>query len=353
MTKPLVLSGSLHRVLGQVCDALHAPGVVVGVSVDGAEPLVVASGVSDAASRRLLQAGDKLRVGSVTKTFTAVAALQLAEAGALRLSDTVSRWAPAIPHADAITVEQLLRHTSGLFNYTDSPSFMAAATANAPTWTPQGLIAYATPENQLFPPGHSWAYSNTNYILLGLIIEAVAGQPLAHALRGGIFEPLQMAGTYLDGAEPIPGGFVPGYAFSSERPVPFIELTHVMHVSAAWAAGGIVSTAPDLLAFAQALFGGRCVRPDTLARMMDFVSAANPIFPFMDGYGLGLAAMRIGGRRAHGHLGNIPGYSSLLAHLPESGACIVILMNQNFTLAENQKVNVEFAAEAILQVIAG
>ena len=351
MTKRPEIAG-LNAILGQVRETLHAPGVIVGMAVNGAEPIVVANGVSDALSQRALLATDKLRVGSVTKTFTAVAVLQLVETGALRLGDAVSQWAPTVPYGDVITVEHLLRHTSGLFNYTDSQAFMAAATNNAPIWTPQELIAYATVENHLFPPGSNWAYSNTNYILLGMIVEAVTRQPLAHAYRHGIFIPLKMTDSFLDGEESIPDGFAPGYASNPENPSQFVEMTHVMHVSAAWAAGGIVSTADDLLAFDGALFGGKLVKPDTFSRMKDFVSASNPIFPFVGGYGLGLVAMRIDGKPAFGHLGNIPGYSSLIAFLPGADLYLVILMNQSFTQAENKQMNVETVAETVLQTMA-
>jgi D-alanyl-D-alanine carboxypeptidase len=349
-TRPEV--ASLDSVLKQTCYALHAPGIIVGLAVNGAEPIVAAVGVGDAISRRPLLAMDKLRVGSVTKTFTAVAILQLAEAGALRLSEPVSRWAPTVPYGDAIAVEHLLRHTSGLFNYTDSPTFMTVATTNAPIWTPQELVAYATVGNHLFPPGSSWAYSNTNYILLGMIIEAVTQQSLASALRHSIFAPLKMTGTFLDGEESIPDGFVPGYASNPENPSQLVDFTHVMHVSAAWAAGGIVSTAGDVLAFDRALFGGRLVQPDAFARMKDFVGANNPIFPFVDGYGLGLVSMRLDGKSAYGHPGNIPGYSSLMAYLPGSDLHIVVLMNHNFAQTERKKVNVEIVAEAVLQAVA-
>ena len=181
---------------------------------------------------------------------------------------------PTVPHGGAITVEHLLRHTSGLFNYTDSQAFMAKATNNRADLDPAGIRqAFATVENHLFAPGSSWAYSNTNYIVLGMIIEAVTQHSLAQALHRGIFDPLKMTHIFLDGE-----GFRPGSSRARVCPIPktphnLIDLTHVMHVSAAWAAGGVVSTADDVLAFDQALFGGRLVQPDTFARMKAFVDA--------------------------------------------------------------------------------
>jgi D-alanyl-D-alanine carboxypeptidase len=292
-------------------------------------------------------------VGSITKTFTATAVLQLADTGALHLSDTVSRWVTTIPHADSITVEHLLRHTSGLFNYTDSQAFFALvqSTDKPRVWTPEELIEYATEDNHLFSPGGGWAYSNTNYILLGMIIQKIAQQSLAAVFRQGIFTPLKMTNTFLDGEEPTASRLVPGYSVHPEDSAQFIDMSNAMHVSAAWAAGGIVSAAEDLLTFNRALFGRQLLRPVSLSQMTDFTVAADPVYPMVNGYGLGLVSMTIAGRACYGHVGNIPGYSSLLAYLPDGEAYLVALMNQNYTRLGGNKINVEVIAEAILETM--
>jgi D-alanyl-D-alanine carboxypeptidase len=339
--------------LEQACGSIRAPGVVAGFTLNGQAPTIAAVGIGDVESQQALLTTDRLRVGSLTKTFTATAVLQLAEAGALHLSDTVSRWVSRVPYADLITVEHLLRHTSGLFNYTDSQAFFAEAqsTDRPKVWKPEELIRYAAEDNHLFSPGQGWAYSNTNYILLGIIIQKTTQQSLADAFQQGIFGPLEMTNTFLDREDPSSGYFVPGYSVNPEDSTQFIDMSNTMQVSAAWAAGGIVSTAEDLLTFNQALFGKQILKPTSLSQMRDFIVAADPVYPMVNGYGLGLVSMKIADKACCGHVGNIPGYSSLLAYLPQDEVYLVVLLNQNYTRPENNKNNVEVIAEAILETL--
>ncbi|HAE22787.1 MAG TPA: hypothetical protein DCG47_10755 [Spirochaetaceae bacterium] len=344
----------LKAALGQVCNAIHSPGVIAGVAIDGETPMIVANGLGDAALQQKLLPIDRLRVGSLTKTFTAVAILQLVEAGILHLKDPVSRWVPAIPYGNMITVEHLLRHTSGLFNYTDSQDFFSAV-QTAPgilkIWEPQELVAFATKENHVFSPGQGWAYSNTNYILLGIILKAATQKSLASIYRQNIFAPLNMADTFLDAEETIPGGFIPGFASSPENPSQFSDMTNLMHVSSAWAAGGIISTVKDLLLFNRALFSGQLLKDTILAQMKDYIVATDPIYSMVSAYGLGLVSMKINGKTVYGHIGNIPGYSSLMGFLPEDKVYLIVLMNQNYTRLENNKTNVEVMTEKIIEVL--
>ena len=128
-------------------------------------------------------------------------------------------------------------------------------------------------------------------------------------------------------------------------------MSNAMHVSAAWAAGGIVSAAEDLLTFNRALFGRRLLRPVSFSQMTDLIVAADPVYPMVNGYGLGLVSMEIAGKTCYGHVGNIPGYSSLMAYWADGGAYLVVLMNQNYTRLEGNKINTEVIAEAILEAM--
>jgi D-alanyl-D-alanine carboxypeptidase len=160
-----------------------------------------------------------------------------------------------------------------------------------------------------------------------------------------------MMDTFLDGEEPTASRLVPGYSVTPEDSVQFIDMRNAMHVSAAWAAGGIVSTAEDLLTFSRALFGKQLLKPASFSHMRCFTVAADPIYPMVNGYGLGLVSMEIAGKACYGHVGNIPGYSSLLAYLPDDEAHLVVLMNQNYTRLGSNKINVEVIAEAILEIL--
>jgi D-alanyl-D-alanine carboxypeptidase len=346
-------NANLMPALVQASKTVKTPGVVVGVTVGGQTPTLLATGIRDVISKRELQTTDRLRIGSLTKTFTATAVLQLVDQGVLQLTQAISKWVPAVPQANSITVEQLLRHTSGLYNYTDNQAFFAEAQSKEGLriWAPQELVEWATNENQVFPPGAGWAYSNTNYILLGMIIQEVTQKSLADYYFQKIFTPLNMTDTFLDDEGSIKSDVVPGYVSHPEDPTQFVDMGEIMHVSAAWAAGGIVSTVEDLLVFCQALLRNQFLKPDSLGQMIDFIEATDPVYPMVNGYGLGLLSMEIAGETYYGHVGNIPGYSSLFAYQPDVEVYLVVLMNQNYTQLETGKINVEVIAETILDTI--
>jgi D-alanyl-D-alanine carboxypeptidase len=160
-----------------------------------------------------------------------------------------------------------------------------------------------------------------------------------------------MTDTFLDGEGSSKRHFVPGYASHLEDPSQLINMGNIMHVSAAWAAGGIVSTVKDMLIFGKALLNEQFLEPASLVKMIDFIGAADPVYPMVNGYGLGLLSMEIAGNTYYGHVGNIPGYSSLFAYQPDVEIYLVILMNQNYKQLESGKINVEVVSETILETI--
>ena len=190
----------LQGLSDSLADAWDVPGLVVAVRHSGEEPNIVASGRADLGSGRRMTPLDRFRVGSLTKPMVAIVILQLADEGRLALDDPLARFLPSIlPDGDRITLRQLLNHTSGIGDYTDDPGFLSAVLANpARVWTPQELIAIGAAMPRLFAPGAAdrWDYSNTNYILLGLVAEAAGGQPIATLLRTRVFERVGMASTY-------------------------------------------------------------------------------------------------------------------------------------------------------------
>ncbi|MBN8232147.1 beta-lactamase family protein [Corallococcus macrosporus] len=269
---------------------------------------------------------DRFRVGSVTKSFIAVVALQLQAEGRLSLDAPLATWVSDFPRADRITVRQLLNHTSGAFNYTESRDFFAEAEARpGKTWTPEELLAYGAAKSPVFEPGARWEYSNTNYILLGHILESVTGTPLAQLVRTRILEPLALDSTGLDGAEPLPPVTARGYSRDPGEGA-WRDLTDFFHPSAAGAAGALTSSADDLSAFYQALFERSLLAPAQLAEMTDWV--ATPL-PTMPGYGLGLVQALTPVGPGQGHDGQIPGFSALALYLPERKASIAVLTNRD------------------------
>ena len=179
------------------------PGAI-GLARHGSRVTVATSGLADIATQTPMASGDRVRVGSVTKTFVATVVLQLVAEHRLALNDTVGRWLPGlVPGGGNITIEELLQHTSGIYSYTNDPGFLRALFSD-PTrvWRPAELVRIAVAHPPVFPPGTSFAYSNTDYVLLGLIIQAATGHPAGQELQARIFRPLGLRDTYIPYADP-------------------------------------------------------------------------------------------------------------------------------------------------------
>jgi D-alanyl-D-alanine carboxypeptidase len=272
------------------------------------------------------------RIGSITKMFTATVILQLAEDGVLTLDDPLALWLPDVaeqlPYGDQITLRHLLTHTSGLFNVVEHEAYYADLFAEMVVEEDTGTVTLACVQRDphdtlaryvygidaLFEPGARWSYSNTNYTLLGMIIETAAEMPLAQAYRTRIYEPLGMTSTYLDCYEDSLLEVVHGYTGSGEAMTDVTEL----HESVGWSAGGLVSTAPDLIAFARGLFGGALFdNPELLVAMTTPAPGSS--------YGLGIMLQG----DYMGHAGYIAGFRSVLNYAPELDTIVVILYNHD------------------------
>jgi D-alanyl-D-alanine carboxypeptidase len=319
------LASRLQRALEEAASAESLPGVTAAVRTRDCT-WQGATGLARVESSTAMKAEDRLRAGSVTKTFTAVVALQLQAEGKLSLDAPLATWLPDFPRADRITVRQLLNHTAGTANYTNDPDFLAEAMAQpGKVWTTQELIAYGAARSPSFEPGAGWEYSNTNYILVGHIIEAVSGTPLAQQLRTRIIEPLALTSTGLDGAEPLPPLAVGGYVRNPANGA-WVNQEGLLHPSAAGAAGALVSSAEDLRRFYEALLTGDLLAPPQRAEMMQWVvDPANGD----SGYGLGLVYWADPVAPMQGHNGGIPGFSALGAWLPEQQASLAVLLNRD------------------------
>lgn len=291
-----------------------------------------AAGFASIEQQTPLAPADRIRVASVTKTFTAVLVLQLAEEGVLTLDDTVTQWLddPAvagIPSVDRITIRQLLNHTSGIYDYfdDDSPFWTDAYFGDGAdwtrVWTPLELVAYAdgAMHAPYFAPGESFHYSNTGYILLGLIVERASGKQFPERLHARILDPLGLTGTFYGGTESVAGQTVDAYHLVDG------ELANVSatHLSALGTAGGMISTTPDLARFADTLFGGELLQPATLQEMHTYVPTTWP------GVEWGLGVMRSETPDGHfiGHEGDGAGGGARMFLLVEADLTVVILTN--------------------------
>ncbi len=256
-------------------------------------------------------------IGSATKTFVAVVVLQLAEEGRIDLDTGIDGYLPDLPAADRITPRQLLNHTSGLSEYGDR-----SAVVNDPLhhWTPSELIAVAESAGRMGEPGGPHHYANTNYIVLGDIIEQVTGNPWADEVHARITEPLGMTHTSL-----ITDTITPGYNLIDGS---LVDVTSDSDPSVGGAAGAMQSTSPDLLTFATALADGTLLSPESQAAMQTFLPAEDlSQFGIDHGYGLGLERYAMDGMTVIGHLGTGNTGSSYFGYDDEHGTAIAVTTN--------------------------
>jgi len=304
--------GSPDVVQGQL-DALVAdvgfPGALATYQDARGRSRDYRAGVSDLKTGARVPLDGQVRIGSNSKTFLAVALLQLVDEGAVDLDATVETYLPGLVHGDgvdgsAITVRQVLQHTSGIPNYTAALDFDATRHHYV---EPRELLdlALTLPGK---PAGEEWSYSNTNYLVAGLIVQHVTHRPLAEVLEHRIIEPLHLRDTYVPdrGEEQIRGRHPLGYHASTPggELVDWSELDPAF----AWGAGDIVSTPSDLNAFFVALIGGRLLSPEMLAQMQDTVDAV-PEWGMRYGLGLFSTDLSCGGV-AWGHGGSIMGFET-------------------------------------------
>jgi D-alanyl-D-alanine carboxypeptidase len=262
---PRTLQSDLHKVV-----TAGSPGVIALVN-DGHKVRLHAAGVANTQSKRAMRPTDRYRVGSTAKTFVSTVALQLVGEGRMSLSDTVERWLPGIlPYGDQVTVRQLLNLTSGVPDHVGLVEAEWLKGNMTRSWSPRELVGLVAGKKPDFAPGTSWAYSNTNYLLAGLIIERVTGHRLGDELARRIFAPLHLRHTTFPVHETgFSGSHASGYALVEDD----VRDVTVLDPSGTWAAGNMVSTAPDIARFWRALLGGELLQPAQLKAMKTTVDA--------------------------------------------------------------------------------
>lgn len=299
----------------------HAGYGAVVLVRNGSTTTRLAAGLGRLSPRTPIRPTDRFRVGSITKTFVATVLLQLEAEGALGLDDPLEQWLPGlVPNGDAISIRQLLNHSSGIYSYTDDAGFSRDATRDPQrAWSPRRIVAVATRHKPLFAPGEGWSYSNTNYILAGLVVRAVTGRGVADELRTRIFEPLGLGGTSFPAGSVISGPHAHGYSWAAGK---HRDVTS-FNPSWAWTAGAIVSTADDLATFYGALLGGRLLAADGLKQLERTVSIESSTTR----YGLGILRTRISCGIVWGHNGQVTGYVANVYSSPDGRRSAVVLIN--------------------------
>ncbi|WP_329186609.1 serine hydrolase domain-containing protein [Actinacidiphila glaucinigra] len=338
------LSGEVVRKLdGALEDTLKrtgVPGVSVGLWAAGKGSYVRALGVADRKSKARMSPDLYMRIGSETKTFTVTALLTLVDQRKVRLDDPVSRYVDGVPGGDGITLRQLAEMRSGLYNYTDDPNFQKALKADPEReFVPAELLAYAFQHPSPSGPGSRFQYSNTNTVLLGLVIEKASGLPFGDYLQRNVLDPAKLKHTVLPAGRAFPNPHARGYTRQTKDGKE-ADATN-WNPSWAWAAGAMISDQQDLRAWARIVADGTLLAKATQAQRTTFLPTSYPGI----GYGLGL----FDNHGWVGHNGSLPGYQSTAVYLPAAKATMVVLLNTDTAVGGSEPSSL--FAEAITKIV--
>lgn len=295
-----------------------------------------AAGKADLYNNVNMKACNISRMGSIIKIFTATVILKLQEEGKLNIADKISahlsgEMISKIENADKATIRQLLQHSSGIYNYIQNLNFQTASLNDlVKKWAATDLLKYAYNKKAYFQPGEDVKYSNTNYILLGLLIEKIEGKPLYQVYDEKIFSPLGLSMTQFAGKNPVPDRIARGYIDIYSN-LQVIESTYYSGWDYYTADGGLISNPYDMNVFIRALMGGQIINSVSLNEMLTFKAPSkNEVDFFPISYGLGIFKIETPKGTAYIHSGDAIGYYANMLYFPGDSTTIVYATNSNY-----------------------
>lgn len=359
---PYIDSSSVHSnhiAYNSLLQSITREGIV-GISMSVYTPSkgmwLGASGKADIYNDITMQPCNLSRVGSTVKVVTATTVLKLAEEGKINLDDKISDYLEGemidkIENARSVTIRQLLNHSGGLYNYIQNLQFQTASLNDLiKAWRAPELLKYAYNKKAYFKPGEDVRYSNTGYILLGLLIEEIEKKPFYNVFDEKIFKPAGMSSTRFATADPVPDGIVRGYIdiYSNKQ---VIECTYYSGWDYYTADGGLISNPYDMNLFMQALFDGKLINKSSLDEMMQWKTPkeVDPAF-YPIQYGLGIFKIETEKGIAYMHSGDAIGYYANMLYFPADKTSIVYAVNSNYGKLD-QYVSTKEAMGTIISVV--
>jgi D-alanyl-D-alanine carboxypeptidase len=297
-------------------------GIVALVRFPDGQTVLASHGYAE--TDQPIDVGDSFRVASITKTYMATLVLSLQEDHLLAVDDPVATHLPDLGVDQRITIKQLLTHSSGLADHWASSQLTMENCAPC-TFTTDDLVALIDVAHPMFEPGSHWSYSNTGYVMLRMIVEAVTGNDLASELRTRVLEPAQVTQSYLIGLEPALAEPVAGHWRVDDKTAVEYPWSYDDLMTRADAAGSLVATAPDVLRFLDALFDGRIISEASLSEMLETVPRTPDGGDQFVRFGFGIHHPMDGDWWMHG--GGIPGFHSVYLRDPETAATVIVLTN--------------------------
>jgi D-alanyl-D-alanine carboxypeptidase len=303
------------------------PGAIAIIQRKGERRRVIKAGYGDLMPLERPKPNDHMRIASVAKAFSGAVALALVDEGRITLDTTIGERLPDLPAAwHAVTLRQLLHHTSGVPDYTTDPDFQAAFGADPQLHIlPRQLLDFIADEPLTFAPDTQYRYSNSDNIIVGLMAEAATGVPYETLLATHVYTPLGLSDTSLPSESPMPEPFIHGFDVSVDPPE---DLSTAISPSGAWASGGIVSTPADLSRFVRGYIGGRLFSKEQRAQQFDFVGGnSDPPGPGNNFAGLAVFKYPTNCGTVFGHTGSFPGYTQFIAASRNGQASVTLSIN--------------------------
>ena len=331
-------SAALDRAIEQLATAPTGPPGVAVIVHRGSELRLHSAGLAVVAPATRPGLDDHMRLASVSKAFSGAAALALVRDRALSLSDTIGARLPSLPSAwGHVTLAQLLNHTSGLPDFSQSKPFQQALTASLLSAPPPAeLLSFVATEPLAFRPGSRYEYSNSDNIVVGLMIEAVSGRSYSAVLQDQVDGPLGLTGTSLPSDATIPSPFMHGYALAPGQPPE--DVSEVLAAGWSGASGGIISTPGDADRFIRQYATGATTDRATLAKQFRFVAGnSEPPGPGVNTAGLGIFRYQTSCGTVYGHTGNTPGYTQFVAATRDGSRSATVSVNAQINPSTDPK----------------
>ena len=324
--------GPLQRALEHFVSREGGPPGIIVVVTRGKSIDVHTAGVANLESRRPIHIHDHMRLASVAKAFSGAASLSLVTSGQLSLDDTIRQWLPELPQTWwPVTLAQLLNHTSGIRDYTDeNDAFLADLfkSLQSPP-PPRKLLGYVADWPPSFTPGTQYRYSNSDNIIVGLMIEAATTTPYEDVLKERVYRPLKLMHTSLPNDSDMPNPYVRGYAVQDNPP---LDVSKFFAAGWAWASGGIVSTPADATRFVRGYVGGALIDQKTRAAQFQFrPGESDPPGPGVNSAGLALFRYETSCGTVYGHTGNTAGYTQFIGATADGRRSVVVSINGQIT----------------------
>lgn len=327
--KKLPLEQNLQKVLDEGIKKYDVEGVSAAIIFSEDKKWTGTSGISH--DTVTLKPDMLFAIGSITKNFVATLAIQLAEEGKLSLNDPLSKWLPEYPHVNSkITIRQLLNHSSGIYMFWSNQKIWDDLKADrSKIWTPEEVLSYI--KEPYFEPGEGYRYSNTNYLLMAMIIEKATGSSLSTEFKKRFWKPLHIKNAYLSMEEEIPDNQAHVYGDNFNNDGSYQDVTllpRASHESITYGSSGLFMTAEDLALWCHSLFEGKILSQQSMDEMLQFVSSGLSLN--MNDYGLGVELFKrnnSNGKKSYGHSGANIGTSSTMVYLPKQHLTVVVMIN--------------------------